>query len=624
MNRPTARRCIRKAWSIAALIALTATAAPALAQIPMGTAFTYQGQLKAFGLPASGQFDMRFRIFDAGTGGNQVGPTMSALDVGITLGQFTIDLDFGSGVFAGDQRWLEIAVRRCNSGNGFATLTPRQPVLVAPYALYALTAKFAENAPPGAMGPTGPQGPTGALGNTGATGSAGATGAAGPTGPAGDQGATGPQGDTGATGAQGSTGAPGATGAQGDPGPTGAQGATGAQGDTGATGAQGSTGAPGATGAQGDPGPTGAQGATGAQGDTGATGAQGDIGAQGVAGPTGPTGPQGSAGATGTQGPTGATGPVGPAGASPWSLSGSNTFYTTGLVSVGTSSPASPNLFTSLASGATSTAVRGHATAALGIGPIMGGDFSIDNNVGYAVRGRATWFSGNTAGVLGENSSSTGNGVQAISSGSNGTGLYAEATALGATGNRFAVYAAANTVANSWAGYFSGNVNVTGSLAKGSGTFKIDHPLDPENKFLYHSFVESPDMMNVYNGVVTLDGAGRATVELPAYFEALNKDFRYQLTCIGGFAPVYIASKVSNNSFAIAGGVAGLEVSWQVTGIRKDAFANANRVIPEVDKTETQKGKFLHPEAHGKPIELGIDKLPAARQGEMPGAVSQR
>ena len=95
-------------------------------------------------------------------------------------------------------------------------------------------------------------------------------------------------------------------------------------------------------------------------------------------------------------------------------------------------------------------------------------------------------------------------------------------------------------------------------------------------------------------------------------------------TCIGGFAPVYIATKVSNTPFTIAGGVQGLEVSWQVTGIRKDAFANANRVIPEVDKPVGQKGKYLHPEALGKSPELGIDKAPAAQPSPTPSSVTQR
>jgi hypothetical protein len=67
---------------------------------------------------------------------------------------------------------------------------------------------------------------------------------------------------------------------------------------------------------------------------------------------------------------------------------------------------------------------------------------------------------------------------------------------------------------------------VTGTLTRSGGSFKIDHPLDPENRYLQHSFVESPDMMNIYNGNAELDDQGRATVVLPEYFETLNGDFR--------------------------------------------------------------------------------------------------
>jgi len=106
---------------------------------------------------------------------------------------------------------------------------------------------------------------------------------------------------------------------------------------------------------------------------------------------------------------------------------------------------------------------------------------------------------------------------------------------------------------NGYAGAFNGNVRVSGNLSKTSGSFKIDHPLDPANKYLYHSFVESPDMMNIYNGNVVLDANGEAVVGLPDWFGALNRDFRYQLSCIGAFAPVYIAEEISNNQFKIAG-----------------------------------------------------------------------
>jgi hypothetical protein len=122
---------------------------------------------------------------------------------------------------------------------------------------------------------------------------------------------------------------------------------------------------------------------------------------------------------------------------------------------------------------------------------------------------------------------------------------------------------------------------VNGTLSKLAGSFKIDHPLDPENKWLSHSFVESPDMMNVYNGNIVLDGRAEATVKLPAYFTALNKDYRYQLTPIGGYPPVYVASKIDRGSFKIAGGHPGLEVSWQVTGIRQDAYAREHPIVAE-------------------------------------------
>jgi hypothetical protein len=158
-----------------------------------------------------------------------------------------------------------------------------------------------------------------------------------------------------------------------------------------------------------------------------------------------------------------------------------------------------------------------------------------------------------------------------------------------------------------YAGYFFGDVHVTGNLSKGGGGFKIDHPLHPASKYLYHSFVESPDMMNIYNGNVELDANGEAAVELPEWFGALNRDFRYQLTCIGGFAPVYIAQKVQNNSFRIAGGQPGLEVSWQVTGIRQDAWANAHRIPVEVDKSERERGYYIHPELYGAPEERGME-----------------
>lgn len=146
----------------------------------------------------------------------------------------------------------------------------------------------------------------------------------------------------------------------------------------------------------------------------------------------------------------------------------------------------------------------------------------------------------------------------------------------------------------------NGNLSVSGSVSKGGGSFKIDHPLDPENKLLYHSFVESPDMMNVYNGNSITDEKGFATIQLPDYFEALNTDFRYQLTPIGKFAQAMVAQKVKNNQFVVQTDKPNVEISWQVTGIRNDAYAQKFRIPNTVEKSASEKGKYLYPEAFEK------------------------
>jgi hypothetical protein len=174
-------------------------------------------------------------------------------------------------------------------------------------------------------------------------------------------------------------------------------------------------------------------------------------------------------------------------------------------------------------------------------------------------------------------------------------------------GTAYGIFATASSATTNWAGYFSGNVNVTGTLSKGGGAFRIDHPLDPENKYLQHSFVESPDMMNIYNGNVTTDDRGYATVEMPSYFDALNRDFRYQLTVIGQFAQAIIAQEIGDGRFVIQTDKPNVKVSWQVTGIRQDKWANANRIQVELDKPADQRGKYAHPAEWNQPEEKGID-----------------
>jgi len=154
---------------------------------------------------------------------------------------------------------------------------------------------------------------------------------------------------------------------------------------------------------------------------------------------------------------------------------------------------------------------------------------------------------------------------------------------------------------------FFGNLQVTGSITKGGGGFAIDHPLNPANQYLRHSFVESPEMKNVYDGIAICDANGEAVVDFPDWFEALNDDFRYQLTAIGAPAPnLFIANEIREHRFTIAGGNPGQKVSWQVTGVRHDAWARANPVIIEEGKSADDRGRFLHPEAHGHPADRTV------------------
>jgi hypothetical protein len=225
-----------------------------------------------------------------------------------------------------------------------------------------------------------------------------------------------------------------------------------------------------------------------------------------------------------------------------------------------------------------------------------------DGHSGISVHGKT----GNAGGIAVFGESTSGFGVYGFSN--SGYGVYCHSGPLG------------------FAAYLNGRTHIHGPLTKPAGSFKIDHPVDPANKYLYHSFVESPDMKNIYDGVTILDYKGEAEIELPDWFGALNKEFRYQLTAIGAPGPnLYIAEEISlgvinysnntsssenrSNSFKIAGGTPGMKVSWNVTGIRKDPWANAHRIQVEEDKPEKERGYYLYPELYDQPAENGISHL---------------
>jgi hypothetical protein len=134
----------------------------------------------------------------------------------------------------------------------------------------------------------------------------------------------------------------------------------------------------------------------------------------------------------------------------------------------------------------------------------------------------------------------------------------------------------------------------------------MDHPLDPENKLLMHAAAESNEVINFYSGNITTDASGKAVVSLPDYYEALNKDSRYQLTVIGSFAQAIISKEVSNNKFEIATSIPNVKVSWEVKGVRNDARMRMHPFVAEEMKSAAQRGKYVDPASHNQPASKGV------------------
>jgi hypothetical protein len=474
----------------------------------VGGGFTYQGKLLRGGTPANATCGFQFGLWDAATGGTQLGSTQTITSVAVVDGLFTVVLDFGS-QFAGAARWLETAVK-CSGDAAFTSLAPRQALTAAPYALSLQPGAHIDGAvDAGATNEAGLR-----VSNSSTNYPIGVYGIVNaPSGPA--------------IGVAGNNASPGGYAVYG-------------YSTNGGLGVYGQS-----------PSGVGVSGSGGTR--AGVLGTTSDLNGSGVEG----------------------------------NASGSNA---AGVFGVNTSGPG----------------VWGRGTS--------GGSGVFGQSSGYAVYGAST----GGFGVYGTSSNGgvVGVGYVGVQGNANGT-----TDSQGVRGDN----GGSNTVG--YAGLFNGrvsvfgNLNVYGTLAKSAGAFKIDHPLDPAHKYLSHSFVESPDMKNIYDGVATLGGDGTVVVKLPNYFEALNMEFRYQLTCIGGYAPVYIAQEIDGNQFTIAGGTPGLKVSWQVTGTRHDPYANQNRIQVEEDKPANEQGRYVYPAGYGQPASRGVAQpigAPAGIQRDQP------
>ncbi|MFZ2873038.1 MAG: hypothetical protein WAZ94_00995 [Phycisphaerales bacterium] len=276
--------------------------------------------------------------------------------------------------------------------------------------------------------------------------------------------------------------------------------------------------------------------------------------------------------------------------------------------------------------------VYGLATNFSGNG--VGGYFQSASLYGRGVEGIATNAGGVTFGGRFESSSSSGRGVYALATSGGGTtygvlgesrsvygfGVYGIATADLSANVPYGVAGQCSTASSGYAVYAFGD-----SGASGTKSFRIDHPIDPENKYLLHYSAESPEVINFYRGTVMLDGAGEAVVELPAYFAGINKSPSYQLTAVGAPMPMlHVAEEISEESlkageragpgvappicsFRIAGGVRGAKVSWEVKALRNDLRMRLHGAPVQRDKTGPERGKYQHPGYYGQPAELGVD-----------------
>jgi hypothetical protein len=186
-------------------------------------------------------------------------------------------------------------------------------------------------------------------------------------------------------------------------------------------------------------------------------------------------------------------------------------------------------------------------------------------------------------------------------------GVGVSGLATSATGVNYGVYGETTSLVDGFGVYSVGD-----SATTGLKLFQIDHPLDPANKLLNHFSEEGPEPYLVYRGNANFGPDGLAVVQLPEYFEAINRDPTYQLTPIGGPAVLYIAQEVLNNRFVIGGGRAGMRVSWMVTGIRNDAFVRRYGAKQEVMKSRAERGRYLHPELQGLTRSEAIRRWPMA------------
>ncbi len=301
----------------------------------------------------------------------------------------------------------------------------------------------------------------------------------------------------------------------------------------------------------------------------------------------------------------------------------------TGVYGIATASAGDAYGVRGVAQSPTGAGVFGESTAGSGDAVAIYGRAAAPFGIG--VHAHAAFVGSAGIGVLAECNAPAGGAVIAYNDATSGqalggsfgtdstSGKGAWGIAFAGTGVNYGVMGSTNSQAAGYGVFSTGHFG-----ASGSKSFRIDHPDDPESKYLLHYATESPEVINFYRGTVTLDSAGQAVVELPPYFPKINAGPTYQLTAVGGPMPLlHVAERISEADlaagaaagprvpappcrFRIAGGAPGGEVSWRVEAVRNDLWVRRNGAPVEVDKQEPERGRYQHPELYGQPVERGM------------------